>query len=80
MVLVIMVCVLHRSDRTLCSVIGSTVSPLPGVHIRGNPRFACLYITLHKTDLNGLRAIILVQATYPLENVIHTTSATYPQF
>ena len=49
------------------------------MNIRGNPRFACLYITLHKTDLKDLQAIILVQATYPLENVIHTSSASCPQ-
>lgn len=44
-----------------------------------NPMRKQLYITLHWIALNGLQAIIFFTLPYPLENVIHTTSACYPQ-
>ena len=72
-------CVLHKSGTALRFPIDSSMPRLPGVHIRGNPRFACLYISLHSTALIDLQAIIFVQAPYPLENVIHTASACYAQ-
>ena len=39
--------ILCKSDKTLCSVIESSMPPSTSVNIRGNPRFWWLYNSLH---------------------------------